>query len=108
MRGSLDGKRSVSRNNEPDLKNESPESMTNSTENKFASWINTGKEFISDVGSKAWDTIKDFGSKFTGAGTSHVSTPIPKSESSGKVSLSGTSKSQLDLARKIWNYFLIY
>ena len=106
MRGSLDGRRSVSRNNEPDLKNESPESMTNSTENKFASWINTGKEFISDVGSKAWDTIKDFGSKFVGAGTSHVNTPIPKSESSGKVSLSGTSKSQLDLARKIWNYFL--
>ena len=106
MRGSLDGRRSVSRNNESDLKNESPESMTNSTENKFASWINTGKEFISDVGSKAWNTIKDFGSKFVGAGTSHVSTPIPKSESSGKVSLSGTSKSQLDLARKIWNYFL--
>ena len=72
----------------------------------FMNWINTGKEFISDVGSKAWDTIKDFGSKFVGAGASHVNTPIPKSESSGKVSLSGTSKSQLDLARKIWNYFL--
>ena len=107
MRGSLDGKRSVSRNYEPDLMNESPESMTGSDSGStFMNWIDTGKKFISDVGSKALNTIKDFGGVFTSAGASHVSTPIPSYRSFGKVSLSGTSKSQLDLARKIWNYFL--
>ena len=62
MRGSLDGKRSVSRNDEPDLMNESSESMTGSDSGStFMNWIDTGKKFISDVGSKALNTIKSAG-----------------------------------------------